>query len=113
MSIRIRSLGAALALSSRHRPGRIGRRRRRMYRCPGNDYNNTITASEAEKLRCKKIENASVTVIQFGEPAAPSAASAAPPARPAAAIADADVAGRLGCAARARQRRAPPASKAA
>ena len=35
-----------------------------MYRCPGNDYNNTITASEAEKLRCKKVENAPVTVIQ-------------------------------------------------
>ena len=39
-----------------------------MYRCPGNDYNNTISASEAEKLHCKKVENASVTVIQSATP---------------------------------------------
>jgi hypothetical protein len=58
-----------------------------MYRCPGNDYNNTITASEAEKLRCKKVENAAVTVIQSAHPAAsaasgPAAESGAPvPAR--------------------------------
>lgn len=59
-----------------------------MYRCPGNDYNNTISASEAEKLRCKKVENASVTVIQSAKPGA-SAASAAPPARPVPAVAEA------------------------
>ncbi len=58
-----------------------------MYRCPGNDYNNTITASEAEKLRCKKVENASVSVIQ-SLPSAASAASAPPP-RPVAAPAEA------------------------
>jgi hypothetical protein len=58
-----------------------------MYRCPGNDYNNTITAAEAEKLHCKKVENASVTVIQSAGSAA-SAASAPPPARPVAAIAE-------------------------
>ena len=58
-----------------------------MYRCPGNEYNNTITASEAEKLRCKKVENAPVTIIQSAGNGA-SAASAPPPARPVAAIAD-------------------------
>ena len=57
-----------------------------MYRCPGNDYNNTISAAEAEKLRCKKVENAAVTVIQ--SPANGASAAAAPPPRPVAAIAD-------------------------
>ena len=48
MSIRIPSLGAALALvvafpaGSQSADG-VGA----MYRCPGNDYNNTLTASEA------------------------------------------------------------------
>jgi len=39
-----------------------------MYRCPGNDYKNTITAKEAEKLGCKRIEGAPVTVIQMTKP---------------------------------------------
>lgn len=39
-----------------------------MYRCPGNDYKNTITAKEAEKLGCKKVEGAPVTVIQTTRP---------------------------------------------
>lgn len=88
MSLRILPLGAALALvvalpASAQSADAVGA----MYRCPGNDYNNTITASEAEKLHCKKIENASVTVIQSATGA--SAASTAAPARPAAAVAEA------------------------
>ena len=88
MSIRISTLAAALALvvalpASAQSADGVGT----MYRCPGNDYNNTITAAEAEKLRCKKVENASVTVIQSASPGA-SAASAVPPARPVAAVAD-------------------------
>ena len=88
MSIRITTLAAAVAFvlaspASAQSGDGVGA----MYRCPGNDYNNTITASEAEKLRCKKVENASVTVIQSASTGA-SAASAAPPARPVAAIAD-------------------------
>jgi hypothetical protein len=47
-----------------------------MYRCPGNDYKNTITAKEAEKLGCKRIEGAPVTVIQMTKPR-PSTATAA------------------------------------
>jgi hypothetical protein len=39
-----------------------------MYRCPGNDYKNTISAKEAEKLGCRKIEGAPVTVIQMTKP---------------------------------------------
>jgi hypothetical protein len=39
-----------------------------MYRCPGNDYRNTITAKEAEKLGCRKVEGAPVTVIQTTRP---------------------------------------------
>ena len=78
MSIRIPSLGAALALvvalPAWSQADGVGA----MYRCPGNDYNNTITASEAEKLRCKKIENAPVTVIQSASPGASAASAAAP-----------------------------------
>ena len=39
-----------------------------MYRCPGNDYKNTISAKEAEKLGCKKIEGAPITIIQMTKP---------------------------------------------
>ena len=39
-----------------------------MYRCPGNDYKNTITAKEAEKLGCRKIEGAPVTIMQMTKP---------------------------------------------
>jgi hypothetical protein len=51
------------------------------YRCPGNDYKNTISAKEAERLGCKKLEGAPVTVIQMAKPrpqgsAAPAAAAA-------------------------------------
>ncbi|MCE9661336.1 MAG: hypothetical protein K8R60_22650 [Burkholderiales bacterium] len=38
------------------------------YRCPNNDYKNTISAKEAEKLGCKKLEGAPVTVIQMTKP---------------------------------------------
>jgi len=38
------------------------------WRCPGNDYKNTISAKEAEKLGCKKLEGAPVTVIQMTKP---------------------------------------------
>jgi len=40
------------------------------YRCPNNDYKNTISAKEAEKLGCKKLEGAPVTVIQMTKPRA-------------------------------------------
>jgi hypothetical protein len=39
-----------------------------LYRCPGNDYRNTITAREAEKLGCRKVEGAPITVIQGTRP---------------------------------------------
>ena len=48
-----------------------------MYRCPGNDYKNTISAKEAEKLGCKRIEGAPVTVIQMTKPRASTGASTA------------------------------------
>ncbi|MBV9890317.1 MAG: hypothetical protein JO090_05450 [Rhizobacter sp.] len=54
-----------------------------LYRCPGNDYNNTLTPSEAEKLHCKKVENAAVSVVRSPERAA--SASATVPAAAAAA----------------------------
>jgi len=52
-----------------------------LYRCPGNDYNNTISASEAEKLHCKRVENASVSVIRSANPPA-SSVTAVPTAVP-------------------------------
>jgi hypothetical protein len=48
------------------------------YRCPGNDYKNTISAKEAERLGCKKLEGAPVTVIQMTKPRG--AATPVPPA---------------------------------
>ena len=47
-----------------------------MYRCPGNDYKNTITAKEAEKLGCKRIDGAPVTIIQTTKPRAATAVPA-------------------------------------
>jgi hypothetical protein len=41
-----------------------------MYRCPGNDYKNTITEKDAERMGCKKLEGAPVTVIQTTRPRA-------------------------------------------
>ncbi|MEP7058789.1 MAG: hypothetical protein ABI809_13565 [Caldimonas sp.] len=56
-----------------------------MYRCPGNDYNNTISAKEAKERGCKTIEGAPVTVIQSVKPRSgngvPAAASGASGAR--------------------------------
>jgi len=48
-----------------------------MYRCPGNDYKNTITAKEAEKLGCKRLDGAPVTVIQMTKPRAAAGGPAA------------------------------------
>jgi hypothetical protein len=56
-----------------------------MYRCPGNDYKNTISAQEAQKLGCKKIDGAPITIIQTVKPrtggtAVPSASAGSSPA---------------------------------
>jgi hypothetical protein len=48
-----------------------------LYRCPGNDYRNTITAREAEKMGCRKVEGAPVTVIQSARPRATTATTTA------------------------------------
>jgi hypothetical protein len=54
-----------------------------MYRCPGNQYNNTLSAKEAKDKGCKTIEGAPITVIQSVKPRA-----AAPSAGPASARVD-------------------------
>ena len=82
MSMRITPFAAALAFVITLPAAAQSAETGTLYRCPGNDYNNTLSASEAEKLHCKKVENASVTVIQSARPAA-SAASAAGTAVPA------------------------------
>jgi hypothetical protein len=56
-----------------------------MYRCPGNDYKNTISPQEAQKLGCRKIDGAPITIIQTVKPragatAVPTVASASSPA---------------------------------
>ena len=53
-----------------------------MYRCPGNDYNNTITAKEAKDKGCKTIDGAPITIIQITKqrPAAGAAPGASGPA---------------------------------
>lgn len=54
-----------------------------MYRCPGNDYKNTISAKEAEKLGCNRIEGAPLTIIQTTRPQAqaqPRVGTPVPPA---------------------------------
>jgi len=86
MSMRITPFAAALAFVVTLPAAAQSEGSGTLYRCPGNDYNNTISASEAEKLHCKKVENASVTVIQSARPAAStasavSAAATTPPQR--------------------------------
>jgi len=39
-----------------------------MYRCPNNDYKNTISARDAERLGCKRIDGAPLTIIQTTKP---------------------------------------------
>ncbi|HZV92748.1 MAG TPA: hypothetical protein VFF72_05990 [Caldimonas sp.] len=46
------------------------------YRCPGNDYKNTISAKEAERLGCKKLEGVPITIIQTSRPRQASPAGA-------------------------------------
>jgi len=48
-----------------------------MYRCPGNEYNNTLSPKEAKDRGCKTLEGAPITVIQSDRRPVPSAASAA------------------------------------
>ena len=47
------------------------------YKCPGNNYSNTISAKEAKDKGCTVLENAPVTVIQSVRPRTPAAAPAA------------------------------------
>ena len=39
-----------------------------MYRCPGNEYNNTLSAKEAKDKGCKTIEGAPITILQTVKP---------------------------------------------
>src|SRR5438270_13877293 len=48
-----------------------------MYRCPGNDYNNTISAKEAKDRGCHTIESAPVSVVQGTRPRTPAASGPA------------------------------------
>ena len=68
---RIAPLGAFLALAFVAAPG-FGSDvvDGATYRCPNNDYKNTISAKEAERLGCKRLEGAPVTIIQTTKPRA-------------------------------------------
>jgi len=52
-----------------------------MYRCPGNEYNNTLSPKEAKDKGCKTLEGAPITVIQSERPRAPSNPSGASSAK--------------------------------
>jgi hypothetical protein len=54
-----------------------------MWRCPGNEYNNTLSAKEARDKGCKTIEGAPITVIQGPRSRAPAAATPVPSSGPA------------------------------
>ena len=53
-----------------------------MYRCPGNDYNNTLTVKEAKDKGCKTIDGAPITIIQITrqKPSTAAASGASGPA---------------------------------
>jgi hypothetical protein len=55
-----------------------------MYRCPGNDYKNTISAKEAERLGCRKLEGEPITVLQTNKPRTPVAGASGARVDPAA-----------------------------
>lgn len=73
MSPRLAFLVASLVFAASPAPAADGESGV-LYRCPGNDYNNTLTPSEAEKLRCKKVEDAPVSVVRSTGRAASAAA---------------------------------------
>ncbi len=50
-----------------------------MYRCPGNEYNNTLSAKEAKDKGCKTIEGAPISIIQASKPRAPVAGAGSGP----------------------------------
>jgi hypothetical protein len=49
-----------------------------MYRCPGNEYNNTLSPKEAKDKNCKTIDGAPITIIQATKPRAPVSTSSGP-----------------------------------
>ena len=77
-------LGLAAALAAGAVSAQASEGGSEMYRCPGNDYKNTISAQEAQKLGCKKIDGAPITIIQTVKPragtAVPSASGGSSPA---------------------------------
>jgi chromosome segregation ATPase len=78
MSLRINSLrfaAAILVCGAASAPGAETNDGSVMYRCPGNDYKNTISAKEAEKLGCRKLEGAPISVIQTTRPRSGAAVS--------------------------------------
>ncbi|UZG45707.1 hypothetical protein [Caldimonas thermodepolymerans] len=54
-----------------------------VYRCPGNNFTNSITAKEAEQRGCKVVEGGNVTVVQSPRLPVAKAPAAAPAERPA------------------------------
>jgi hypothetical protein len=73
IAVLVTGAGAAIAQSPAEGGGE-------MYRCPGNDYKNTISPKDAEKMGCRKIEGAPITIIQTVKPRAGTAVPSAAPA---------------------------------
>ncbi len=59
------AIGAALPVAALAQSGGDSQT---MYRCPGNQYNNTLGAKEAKEKGCKTIEGAPITIIQTSKP---------------------------------------------
>jgi hypothetical protein len=66
------TLGMAVFGTARAAEGSV------MWRCPGNEYNNTLSAKEARDKGCKTIEGAPITVIQGPKPRAAGPSATAP-----------------------------------
>ena len=70
--------GLALALWAGTLVAALGAEGGVMYRCPGNDYNNTLSAKEAKDKGCKTIEGAPITIIQTVKQRGPVPAASGP-----------------------------------
>src|SRR5450631_2175100 len=69
------ALALALALGCVAGPPAVAADGSVMYRCPGNEYNNTLSPKEAKDKGCKTLEGAPITVIQSERRPAASAPS--------------------------------------
>jgi hypothetical protein len=61
-----------------------------VYRCPGNNFTNSLTPKEADERGCKVVEGGNVTVVQSRPPAAKAPAVASAPRSAESRVSDTD-----------------------